>query len=71
MTKCVNIELVGLIPRLARKPMKFLAFALALCGLVLSGSADQTCKAKANQQDLVNFVQQCEFEVLKACQDST
>ena len=58
--------------------MKFLAFALALCGLVLSGSAgaDQTCKAKANQQnlagqDLVNFVQQCEFEVLKACQDST
>ena len=62
MTKCVNIELVGLIPRLARKPMKFLAFALALCGLVLSGSAgaDQTCKAKANQrklagQALVNF----------------
>jgi len=66
----------GPYPPLARKPMKFLAFAL--CGLVLSGSAgaDQTCKAKANQrklagQALVNFVQQCEFEVLKACQDKT
>ena len=56
--------------------MKFLALALALCGLVLSGSAglDQTCKARANQQKLagealVKFVERCEFEALEACQD--
>jgi len=62
--------------RPVRKPMKFLALALALCGLILSGSAraDQTCKAKANQQKLagealIKFVQQCEFEALEACQD--
>ena len=51
--------------------MKFLALALALCG---SAGADQTCKAKANQQKLagealVKFVERCEFEALEACQD--
>jgi hypothetical protein len=54
--------------------MKPLAFALVLCGLVISGTsaADQTCKAKATKQKLigealVNFVKQCETDAYMDC----
>jgi hypothetical protein len=41
-----------------------------------SASADQTCKSKAIQQKLtgdalLNFVKQCEFDVLVACTNQT
>jgi len=56
--------------------MKLLAPAIVLCSLLISASAnaDQTCKAKANQQKLagealIKFMGQCEFEALEACQD--
>src|SRR6476661_4124597 len=54
--------------------MKSLAVAIALCALTASGNAgaDQTCKAKANQQKLVgealvSFVKQCESDALMVC----
>jgi len=56
--------------------MKLLAPAIVLCSLVITASAnaDQTCKARANQQKLagealLKFMGQCEFEALEACQD--
>jgi len=58
--------------------MNPLALILALFTLVLSGSAGavQTCKSKATQQKLtgdvlLNFVKQCELDVLVACPDQT
>src|SRR4029077_13094244 len=58
--------------------MKSLAVAIALCTLAASGSAgaDQTCKAKATQQQLAeealsNFMKQCETDALMVCADKT
>ena len=57
--------------------MKRLALTLVLCGLVISGTeaADQTCKAKATQQELVgeallSFVKQCETDAYMACAEA-
>ena len=54
--------------------MKALALALAFCTLAISGNAgaDQTCKAKAIQQNLagealIGFVKQCESDAYMAC----
>ena len=58
--------------------MNPLALILAFFALVVSGSADavQTCKSKAPQQKLtgealLNFVKQCELDVLVACANKT
>ena len=57
--------------------MKRLALTLVLCGLVISGTeaADQTCKAKATQQELagealLSFVKQCETDAYMACAEA-
>jgi hypothetical protein len=58
--------------------MNPLTFILAFFALVVSGSAGavQTCKSKATQQKLtgevlLNFVKQCELDVLVACANQT
>ena len=58
--------------------MNPLAFILAFFALLVCGSAGavQTCKSKATQQKLtgealLNFVKQCELDVLVACANKT
>jgi hypothetical protein len=58
--------------------LRMVTLLTGACVLIASASAsaDQTCKAKAIQQKvaweaLLNFVKQCEFEVLIACANQT
>src|SRR6516164_2117516 len=57
--------------------MQTLALIVVLCGLLISSTAtaDQTCKAKAAEQELAgaalfSFVKRCEVDAQMACMDA-